>query len=510
MTAVMNRPLPEMLGRNDGQTYGEWLVENCPPSRGLPVTSVEGRIMRAPMADDPLSVAIRAHEMVHAKVSPMGDDMTKWLSRGRASMDALVACEELRVNHLASLAGFDMSVLFDGSEESTGERCVAMNSWDSAVQFAIATAGTGGHKKFLTGVRRHNRTWATVLADIAKRAVKDMKSATKRGTGDLANTSRDMAGLGPIGFAHTERLAEWIDRLCENAPKPKDKDEDSKSGDGTSGDSETIDDSDKPKKRGRKPVDKDDKDEADDAVKDSRRVNPVGSPGYVETTDWFPLKVEKCPMPTVLSGHMGKKRVASISGKSPRRLHRLLTDPERRVFDRVIRGKGGVVVFDGSGSMRVSPAEVKRVVEAAPGATVFVYTTINQKMNEDGTPTTANCWMLSHKGRMIDEMPYETGRGNGVDLPALRHAMTYRHRSTTPFVWVSDGMVTGHNDTSTDELAMDTYRYVVKNNILVAPDAESAITMLGKLTTGQTVKTQWSDHMRYVWRNAMGSLPYAR
>ena len=349
MTATMNRPLPEMLGREDGQTYGEWLVENCPPSRGLPVTSVEGRIMRAPMANDPLSIAIRAHEMVHAKVSPMADDMTKWLTRGRASMNALVACEELRVNHLATLAGFDMSVLFDGSEEATGERCVAMDSWDSAVQFAIATAGTGGHKKFLTGVRRHNRTWASVLADIAKRAIKDMKKATKHGTHELASTDRDHADLGPIGFANTERLAEWIDRLCENPPKPKDKSD--KPGD-KPGDTESGDAGDSPtKKRGRKPVDQDEKEEADDAVEDSRRVNPVGDPGYIRTTDWFPLKVENCPMPTVLSGYMGKKRVASISGKSPRRLHRLLTDPERRVFDRTVRGKGGVVVFDGSGWM---------------------------------------------------------------------------------------------------------------------------------------------------------------
>lgn len=505
MTATLNRPLPELLGRKDTQSYGEWLVENCPPTRGVPGTSVESRIMRAPMANDPLSVAIRAHEMVHAKVSPNADDMVKWLSRGRASKESLVACEEMRVNHLASLAGFDLSVLADGSEEAAGERTVALNDWTFAVQFAISTVGTGSHKKFLTGIRRHNRTWATVLADIAKRAHKEMKKATKHGTAELASTDK-YEGLGPIGYSFTERLAEWIDRLSETPPKEKAPEETPGKSSDEGESTETKADSDAPKKRGRKPVDESAKDEADSAVDESRRVTPVGHGGYGDVIDWFPLKVEKCPMPTVLSGNMGKKRVASNTGKSPRRMHRLLTDPERRVFDRVIRGKGGVVVFDGSGSMRVTPSEVKRVVEAAPGATVFVYTMVDSKLDSDGVPVQPNCWMLAHKGRMVDEMPYKRGAGNGVDLPALRHAMEYRHRSTTPFVWVSDGMVTGKHDSYSDSLAMDTMKYVMKNNILVAPDVESAIVMLNKLTKGEAVKTQWSEHMRYLWKQSGGVL----
>lgn len=67
---MSRRPLPEALGRGDVDKGGAWTVEACPPTRGLPATSVEGRFMNVPMSGDALSTAIRIHEMVHAKVFP--------------------------------------------------------------------------------------------------------------------------------------------------------------------------------------------------------------------------------------------------------------------------------------------------------------------------------------------------------------------------------------------------------------------------------------------------------
>lgn len=498
MTAMMNRPIPELLGRNDGQTFGEWVVKNCPPTRGIPSTSVEGRIMNVPMGTDPLSRAITAHEMVHAKISPMAHDMEKWIARERASIDAMVAVEELRVNYLASKAGFDMKVLFDGSEEATGERCVAMNMWPEAVRFAVSTAHTGGHKKFLAGVRRHNRVWASVLADIAKRAVAEMKKADKY---DRLGSTRNASGeygcddeLSPIGFVHTERIAEWVDRLSED--KPDDKNDDSE------GDkSDDAEASEAPKKRGRKPVDEKSKEKSGDAVEKSRRNKPTND--YSPFIEWMPLKVEKCPHPVLLSGSLGKKRVASPTGKAPRRLHRALTDPDKRIFDRIVKGKGGVIVIDASGSMRVTPAQVKRVVESAPGATVLAYTTIDHKV-VNGEAVSPNCWVLAHNGRMIDEMPYKRGAGNGVDLPALRHALAYRKRATTPFIWVSDGQVTGRGDNSNDALVVETTKFVLANRVIIKPDLESASDALRALGKGDKITTTYPSHIREVWSRVMG------
>lgn len=501
MTATMNRPIPELLGRHDSDTFGEWVVKNCPPTRGIPSTSVEGRIMNVPMGTDPLSRAITAHEMVHAKISPKADDMTKWVARERASVEGMIAVEELRVNYLASKAGFDMKVLSDGSEEATGERCVAMNLWPEAVRFAVATAHTGGHKKFLSGVRRHNRVWANVLADIAKRAVNEMKKADRTGTLGSTRPIEEYYSeevLFPYGFSNTERIAEWIDRLAEDKPQ---EDSDNEKADDTSDDTTGSEASEGPKKRGRKPVDEKTKEKADSAVEKSRRNKPTEY--HNATITWMPLKVEKCPMPVLLSGSLGKKRVASPTGKSPRRLHRALTDPDKRIFDRIVKGKGGVIVIDASGSMRVSPSQVKRVVESAPGATVLAYTTLDYKV-VDGEAVNPNCWVLAHNGRMIDEMPYKRGAGNGVDLPALRHALTYRKRSTTPFIWVSDGQVTGRGDSTSDALTIETTKFVLANRVIIKPDLESASDALRALGKGDKIATTYPDHIREVWGRVMG------
>ena len=175
---VSSRPLPEVLGRDDVDKGGAWTVEACPPTRGLPVTSVEGRFMNVPMSGDALSTVIRIHEMVHAKVSPK--DLTPFIARGFASEESLRSVEEMRVNYLATQLGYDMSVLSDGGEKELGERMVAMGDWNSAVQFAIATVGTGGHKKFIAGIRRHNKVWGSVLADISRRAMKELKKVPRQ------------------------------------------------------------------------------------------------------------------------------------------------------------------------------------------------------------------------------------------------------------------------------------------------------------------------------------------
>lgn len=121
------------------------------------------------------------------------------------------------MNYLATQLGYDMGVLSDGAEKEVGERFVAMGDWNGAVQFAVATVGTGGHKKFIAGVRRHNKVWGSVLADISKRAMKEMKKVQRRA---LSSTSPTTDGFIE-GFGYTESIASWIDRLCDKQPDDK-------------------------------------------------------------------------------------------------------------------------------------------------------------------------------------------------------------------------------------------------------------------------------------------------
>ena len=81
----------------------------------------------------------------------------------------------------------------------------------------------------------------------------------------------------------------------------------------------------------------------------------------------------KAPLTKMHNGNLGKVKIASPTGRNPRRIHRMLTDPHRRIFDRSKRNSGGVVLIDGSGSMHIESNDILKILNAAPGATVAMY-----------------------------------------------------------------------------------------------------------------------------------------
>jgi hypothetical protein len=497
MTSTMNRPLPEALGRHDTEPRsGEWDVSSCEPTRGLPVTSVEQRFMRVPMGDDELSRVVRAHELIHAKVSPR--DLRVWADRKIASDDAMRAVEEVRVNYLASTLGYNTKILLDGSEQMSGERAVALNDWRGAVLFATAVAGTGASKKFLNGVRRHNRVWADVLADFEKRLMKEIKKVGK----DRLSSTHTTDGL-LLGFSHTERLAEWVDRIAGESPTP---DEDEPTTDRTDGgDSDTDADSGEeaktppPKKRGRP---RKDESRTSGAVSKSRTKSPIGGSYRDVIPSWMKLKVERVPLPDVLGGSLGKKRIASATGKNPRRIHRMLTDPQRRVFDKTVKGKGGIVIVDCSGSMSLTREQVRDVVMASPGCSVVAYTVRDWEIDENGEAVQPNAWVLADAGRICDELPFDRGFGNGVDLPILEWAVKNRKKQSSPIVWVSDGGVTGMGDNSHTMLYVKVIEFVKRHNIAIVDSPSTAVTYLTALANGERKATELPTYLKHYGKEA--------
>lgn len=487
---------PELLGRRD-TPHGSWVVGECNPRRGEPYTNLIGKEMKVPTHNTDLARVIRAHELMHAKVSP-AESYPQWLDRKIASQESLVVVEELRVNLLCQKAGFDMKGnLTDGGETADGERTVATNDWPGAVRMAIATAGTASNKAFLNGVRRHNRKWGEILADISKRAVRTMEKAYKTNT--LASTAIDPhTKLAPLGFAHTERIAEWVDRLASIVPQEEET--------GTAGACEGEGETAPQPRRGR----------------GRPRKNPVagghsntgvgegegsatGNPYRGITPDeyhggavpqWGTLNIEVCPMPKHTKGNIGKKRTASNIGRSPRRIHRLITDPEKRIFDKVTRGSGGVVVIDASGSMSFTHDQIRRIVENAPGATVLAYT-------DRGTG--ANAWIIADKGRMVAELPDVFGHGNGVDFPALEWGVKHRQRANAPMVWVTDGGVCPSKGGFSNSLAMQCINFCKKNNIIVVPYVEEAVKELQKMKNGNKGTSRWPMQLKHSYREMMGA-----
>lgn len=475
---------PEWLGRNDTE-HGEWQVEDCEPRRGIPATSIVDKAMRAPAQDTEQAKVIRAHEMVHAKVSPAGE-WEQWQQRKIASREALVACEELRVNYLCQKAGFNVEEhLTDGGEVADGERLACTNDWKNAVYMAVATAGTASSKPFLTGIRRHNRLWGAALLDITKRALKEIRKAD--GFGNLASTKvHSTTGLAPHGFIYTEKIAEWIDRLAGMEPPTENEEESSE--EESAGEEEAQSEKREHSNKGSFNAEK--------RVKEKLRgITPDRMNGKVPY--WGELNIEDLPKPIMAKGGLGKKKSVSNVGRSPRRIHRYMTDPQKRIFDTKRRGLGGVVVIDASGSMAITRDDIVKILEASPGATVIAYSQIDSECKDK------NCWILADKGRMVDDFP-EMGQGNGVDFPALEYAVKRRQHSSAPVIWVTDGGVCGPSQGFSDILANQCSQFCIEKRIITAEEVHEAIDILHRLSKGLTVTRKFPSMLREAWKNRNG------
>ena len=445
------RPLPELIQRRDGTNDepGEWQIDPCPADRGVPRTAVLLKHMVVPVQNYQLDRVIRAHEMMHAKVSP--GDRGPWLDRGIASSRALVAAEECRVNFLVNKAGFDISILEDGTEMNAGERIAERGDWAEAVYYMACLSGTGGVNKYLTGIRRHKPGWGPRLRRIHELLQKELRRIWRQEgrrslTSTTTRTGRDPANELIDGFFHTEAIAEYLDRLADS------------------------------------PISKDDL--------ESHRLQRAEDAGT-----WAQLNVKEQNLTRHVPGGLGKRRIASNMGRNPRRLSRLLTDPQKRIFDRKVKGNGGVVLIDYSGSMSLSEKDVLEIMEAAPGCTVACYST--NDWDRDGKP---NLWVLGAGGRMTTAIP-RSRVGNGVDHPALVWAIEQRQRRNEPVIWVTDGGVLGPGQSYKHQLAMQCIKTVQRSDVLIRNSVKNAVELLADLARRKQVKQQWPRKFRITyWR----------
>jgi hypothetical protein len=196
------------------------------------------------------------------------------------------------------------------------------------------------------------------------------------------------------------------------------------------------------------------------------------------SSEWAELRFGMTSLTESASSFIGRRKRPSMTGKFPVRPDRLLTDPERRIFRETVRGEGGIVVFDCSGSMGVTIDEVKAILKHYAGATIMAYT----YRGED-----ANAWVLARNGRMIGEGEFrdlDLGHGNGVDSPALRWAIRQRKTPKDFIVWVSDGHVTGIGDQSSTGLVRECALLSQKYNIIGVQDSSEAIRLVADMKRG--------------------------
>jgi len=462
------KAMPEWLTRGDNAPQS-WNVTEGQPVRGDAWTNITECEMRVPFGNDEISRLVRAHEMTHAKVSPKVIDSRVATLYG-TSMDMAIPAEELRVNMLAQMAGFDMNELRDGSEVQSGEITGKNNDWNGAVKHLLACANTKAGNDFVRGVGKSNNEMMLALREVHKAIKKEWKRLVKQAGGRSPKRAMERIGSTsprnatvptiidskgrlsdtetedvqyPQGYGYALEIAKFTQRFLRHE-----------------GDAET---------------DADDLPTADE-IKGDAKGGDHGS--------WARPIVKRLPLPRTSDGIIGRKRVASQIGRNPRHLSRLLTDPEKRVFDRKVRGKGGIVLIDQSGSMGLSDSDLWGLLEAAPGAVIIGY---SHRPGSTGVP---NIWVMAERGKVIDRDALPSGNGgNGVDGPALDFAQKQR-KSGEPFIWVCDGIVTDAFDHHKVNLCVEAQRKVFQYGIHTVPTVADAQVALKRAHSGSRLPVQ--------------------
>jgi hypothetical protein len=456
-------PEPELIARHD-ESHGRWEVNDCPPERGIPETNIVDRQMLTPFDNDEVARCIRAHEVMHSKVSP-GTHFPEWLKREYATERALRVVEEVRVNNLCNRAGIPVNkFLSDGGEKAGAERIAKLGYWDDAVYSMVAMIDTAGEAEFLKGIKKHQPQWVAPLKAIAKKIRKEFNKVDLRHLAETGNANFDVY---PAGFRYTERVACWLDSIAQ-----LDSDD-------------SLEDT--PGKGKESPISGDEIDKSDPTYGECGGDDRSSFP-YEPA--WGQLNPTEADLLKAAPGSISRKRKAAQVGRNPRRIHRMLTDPERRIFDVKARGKGGIVLIDASGSMHFGPDDIQKIMELAPGALVAIYAE-----DGDGSSGEHNLHVIAKNGKMADEIPrYQTG--NNVDLPALKWAIAKRSSNKIPVLWVTDGAVTGVDGNVYSSLGVQCIEFCKRERIIVAEDINEAVRVMGDLKSGRKPRWVWPQVLK--------------
>ena len=441
-------PIPQLLGRDDVKEGGSWDIRPALPLRGSPSTCVELRQMNVPMGDSPLEASIRVHEMMHAKVSPSTEVLKKYLDRGLASERTVIVAEETRVNWLANQLGFPIKTdLADGREFIDG-KMLASSNWKQCMYGYIATVFTGGQELFMNGVEEVKPEWAKQLFHIGE-AIESFWIDAKEKVGLSGISVSDLA-LNMHGFYWTYELAIKLEFWAGN--------------------DEIISDV--------------------DNITDYSNNDKQTQETLVEGKSlWDDLRFSPNKPSKHVVGAISKKRTPMQYGKNPRRINRLYSDPQKRIFDRTTKSPGGIVLVDGSGSMRLSQTQIKEMLLAAPGCTVVIYSSSDQLRVHKPE---YNMHFLAQNGKMCepDKFPDLYG-GNGCDLPAIKWAVSKRKSRKTPVIWVTDGYV---HSLATE--IINCALFAKNQGVLMASNANEAIDILQNLKRRKPVVSSMPSPFR--------------
>ena len=435
------RVYPEFIRQMGGERGANerWDIIRCAGIRGAPKTSIATNTMHVPLDNDETARHIRAHELMHVRLSP--PDLKPWIKRNKASFDSLIAAEEARINRVLSKLNFEPEThLLDINDGNNAYTCAKAKDMRRLVYGTSAVYGTASWDSWLKGIDK-------ACDELGDSSMLESIENLADSIGEILDThSSELASDKPIpgsrnkllnrGFAVTERIAMLLDKCAALAEET-----------------------------GTIPSFKKRNDEHLSADMNAKFGDLCQGPA---------------PLTRLHNGNLGKVKLASPTGRNPRRIHRMLTDPYRRIFDRTKRNSGGVVLIDGSGSMSVESDDILQILNAAPGATVALYA------HKEGSKNVPNFWVLAKDGKMVDKLPTRHGFGNGVDGPALRWAIKSKRFQNEPVLWVCDGAVTdGRTDSTYSHLTAEARVLAIKAKAIMHRRIGDAVSYLKKVAQGQ-------------------------
>ncbi len=391
---------PELVtGRDDGFVNAAWTVKPGSTRRGEASCNLTERILEVPLGHDATSRVVRAHELMHARVSPHVIGHFGVLDE--ISPRALECAEELRINTLIARLHFDVALLRDGSEKHGAQRIAESGDWSEAICFLMAVLGTGGEKEYLAGIRKIEPTWMPGLRAVRKRALGLMDALTSEALGATRWNEEQL----PSGYANATVVLARILTQSMVARPPKSPEE---------------------LRAFRR------------SLEPGGRRPPTGR--FAPLT--FDQTVGMSPRPR---GAGVRHARPATSGSTMRYPSRLLTDDRKRAFAQRSTFHGGIVIIDQSGSMDIDDASLSSLLARAPDALVVGY---SHRPGDHGS--TPNVWLLADRGAVATTIP-SGNIGNGVDGAVLEWALR-RRRGSEPIVWVTDGQVTDSHDHPDDRL----------------------------------------------------------
>lgn len=206
--------------------------------------------------------------------------------------------------------------------------------------------------------------------------------------------------------------------------------------------------------------------------KDERgRPQPFSDWASPHHIPWGKMRMLEPPRSQRMPGRFGRQRRPCDSGTVLAYPSRLWQDA--KVFGKKLRGHGGSVLVDGSGSMSLSPDQVWEILRNAPGATIAIYS------SERTTADRGVLKILAKKGLVVQQANVCTeGGGNVVDFPALQ----WLAKQEEPRIWVSDGGVTGVGDLAGTMNRVECFELAHRARILRTQTASAAIDVLTEIS----------------------------